>query len=134
MLGAESYLFDLSKFHKLSELRLTLHAMRFPAEPFVKMLSSIVDAQPPLCNLTLSLFTWRIWRFKGREAVWDAVDTTLVELSQAVRERSGINLVIQVSVNPLEYGPHDVRDILPRSGEKGLVRLVRNGNSTWELP
>lgn len=41
--------------------------------------------------------------------------------------------MIQVIVKPLEYGPHDVRDILPRLGEKGLVRLVRDGDSTLEL-
>lgn len=131
--GESSYLFDLSECHKLSELHVTLHAMGFPAKAFVKMLSSIANAQSRLQHLKFSLFTWRVWKFRDHGVGWDAVDMKLVELSQTVRERTGVDLVIQVTVNLLEYGPHDVRDILPRSGEKGLVRLVRDGDSTLEL-
>jgi hypothetical protein len=105
-----SYLFDLSNFHKLSELHITLHAMRFPAKPIAKMLSGIAEAQSRLHNLTFSLFTWRVWRFRDQEVGWDAVDIALVKLSQAVKGRSGVDLVTQVTVNLLEYGPHDVRD------------------------
>ena len=53
------------------------------------------------------------------------VDMALLELSQAVKERCGVDLLIRVIVKLLERGPHDVRDILPRSSEKGLVRLMR---------
>ena len=129
-----SYLFDLSKLHNLSELHVTLHAMRFPAAPFTKMLSSIVDAKPRLHSLTLSLFTWRFWKFRDSDVErWDAVDVTLLALSQAAKERFNIDLVIQVIVKLLECGPHDICDILPRLGEKGLVRLVRDGDSPLEF-
>ena len=129
-----SYLFDLSKLHNLSELHLSLHAMRFPATPFIKVLSSIADAKSRLDKLTLSLFTWRFWRFRDLDIErWGAVDKALVNLSQTVKEGFKVDLVIQVVVNLLEYGPHDVRDILPRLGEKGLVQLMRDGDSTLEL-
>jgi hypothetical protein len=122
-----SYLFDLSKFRNLSKLQITMHAMRFPVNPLVKMLSTISDLQ----NLTFTLFTWRVWRFKDRGIGWDAVDMTIVNLAQAVngeRSRSGgMEFAVEVRVNVLGYGPHDVRDILPRSGERGWVRLVREG-------
>jgi len=65
---------------------------------------------------------------------WDAVGVALVRLSGAMRERFEVGLVIQVVVNLLGYGPHDVRTILPRLGEQGLVQLVREGDSTLELP
>ena len=42
------------------------------------------------------------------------VGIVLAELPQAVRERSGVNLTIQVIVDLLECGPHRIRDILPR--------------------
>ena len=129
----DDYLFDLSNCHKLSELRITFHARRFPVKPFVKIFSSITEAQSRLQSLTFSLFTWRVWRFRNEEAGWDVVDASLVELSQAVKERSGVDLAIRVTVNVLEYGPHDVRDILPRSVEEGLVQLVRDGDVTLEL-
>ena len=129
-----SHLFDLSKLHNLSELHVTLHAMRFPATPFIKMLSSIADAESRLHNLKLSLFTWRFWRFRETDVErWDAVDVALVRLSRAIRERFGVGLVTQVAVNLLEYGPHDVRTILPRLGEQGLVQFMRDGDSTLEL-
>ena len=129
-----SYLFDLSNCHQLSELHITLHAMRFPAKQLVKMLSSVVDARLGLCDLTLRLFTWRSWNFMGRDVDrWDAVDMALVELSQVIRDRSGIDPSIQIIVNLLGYGPHNLRDILPRLGEKGLVRLTRDSDSTSEL-
>ena len=129
-----SHLFDLSKLHNLSELHVTLHAMRFPVTPFTKMLSSIADAESRLYNLKLSLFTWRFWRFREADVErWDAVDIALVRLSRAIRERCAVDLVTQVAVNLLEYGPHDVRTILPRSGEQGLVQLMRDGDSTLEL-
>ena len=129
-----SHLFDLSKLHNLSELHVTLHAMRFPATPFNKMLSSIADAESRLHNLKLSLFTWRFWRFRETDVErWDAVDVALVRLSRAIRERFGVGLVTQVAVNLLEYGPHDVRTILPRLGEQGLVQFMRDGDSTLEL-
>lgn len=130
-----SHLFDLSKLHNLSELHVALHAMRFPSAPFIEMFSSIADAEPRLHSLTLSLFTWRVWRFRETDVErWDAVDMALVQLSRAVKERFKVDLVIQVVVNLLEYGPHDVRDILPRLGGLGLVRLMRDGDSTLELP
>jgi hypothetical protein len=126
-----SYLFDLSKLHKLSDLGITFHAMRFPVKPFVKMLSSIAQSQSRLSNFELSLFTWRLWISQVPDAErWDAVDVAFVELSQAVRERSGMDLAVQVIVNPLECGPHDVRDVLPRLGEKGLVRLLRGDSNS----
>ena len=129
-----SHLFDLSKLHNLSELHVTLHAMRFPATPFIKMLSSIADAESRLHNLKLSLFTWRFWRFRETDVErWDAVDVALVRLSRAIRERFGVGLVTQVAVNLLENGPHDVRTILPRLGEQGLVQFMRDGDSTLEL-
>lgn len=129
-----SYLFDLSKLHNLSELHVTLHAMRFPSTPFTKMLSSIVHAKSRLHNFTLSLFTWRFWKFRDSDVErWDAVDVALLALSQATKERFNIDLVIQVIVKLLECGPHDVRDILPRLGERGLVRLVRDGDSSSEF-
>jgi len=129
-----SYLFDLSKLHNLSELHVTLHAMRFPVTPFNKMLSSIADAESRLRSLKLSLFTWRFWRFRATDVErWDAVDIALVRLSTAIRERFAVDLVTQVVVNLLEYGPHDVRTILPRSGDQGLVQLMRDGDSTFEL-
>ena len=129
-----SYLFDLSNLHELSELSVTFHAMRFPIKPFVRMLSSVALARSQLRCLALSLFTWRFWSFKDQDVDrWEAVDITLAELSQAVRERSGVDLAIRVIVNLLEYGPHDIRDILPRSGNRGLVRLVCDGDSTSDL-
>lgn len=129
-----SYLFDLSECHQLSEIHITLHAMRFPAKQLVKMLSSVVGARPLLRDLSLRLFTWRSWNFMGRDVDrWDAVDMALVELSQVIRDRSGTDPSIQVIVNLLGYGPHNLRDILPRLGEKGLVRLMRDGDSTSEL-
>lgn len=129
-----SYLFDLSKLHNLSELHVTLHAMRFPATPFIRMLSSIAGAESRLRNLTLSLFTWRSWRFTEPDVErWDAVDIALVELFQPIKERVKTDPVIQVIVNLLEYGPHDIRDILPRLGQRGLVQLTRDDDSILEL-
>lgn len=64
---------------------------------------------------------------------WDAVDMALVELSQVIRDTSGTDPSIQVIVNLLGYGPHNLRDILPRLGEKGLVRLTRDSDPTSEL-
>lgn len=128
------YIFDLSKLHNLSELRVTFHAMRFPAIPFIKMLSSIANAKSRLCNLTFSLFTWRFWKFKDPDVErWNGVDVALVELSRAVKERFEVDLVTRIIVRLSEYGPHDVRDILPRLAEKGLVRLIRDGDSTSDL-
>lgn len=40
-----------------------------------------------------------------------------------------MDLVIQITVNILEYGPHDVHGILPKSGEKGLVWLLCDGDA-----
>lgn len=130
-----SHLFDLSTLHELSNFHVTLHAMRFPVAPFTKMLTSIIDAQSRLRSLALSLFTWRFWRFGETDVErWDTVDTTLVRLSRGIKERFDAGLAIRVIVNLLEYGPHDVRDILPRLGGRGLVRLLRDGDSTLELP
>ena len=129
-----SYLFDLSKLHNLSELRVALHAMRFPVTPFIKMLSSIADAGSRLRNLTLPLLTWRFWKFRETDVErWDPVDVALVQLSKSIKEKFKVDLAIQVIVNVLEYGPHDVRDILPRLGGQGLVQLMRDGDSTLEL-
>lgn len=64
---------------------------------------------------------------------WALVDVALVELCQAVKKRSEVDLVVQVIAKVLEYGPHDIRDILPRLGGEGLVRLVREDDSTSEL-
>ena len=61
------------------------------------------------------------------------VDMALLELSRVVEERCGVDLVIRVSVKLLECGPHDVRDILPLSGERGLVRLIREGDLAPKL-
>jgi len=98
------------------------------------MLSSIADAETRLHSLKLSLFTWRFWRFRETDVEqWDAVDIALVGLSRAIRERFAVDLVTQVIVNLLEYGPHDIRTILPRLGDQGLVRLVRDGDSTLEF-
>ena len=108
--------------------------MRLPAKPFIKMLSSIVDSESRLRNLTLSLLTWRFWKFRATDVErWDAVDIALVQLSRVIEERFGVDLATQVIVNLLEYGPHDVRDILPRLGGQGLVQLMRDGDSTVEL-
>ena len=108
--------------------------MRLPAKQFTKMLSSITDAQSPLRHLTLTLFTWRLWEFSDSDVdKWALVDVALVELCQAIKKRSEVDLVVQVIAKVLEYGPHDIRDILPRLGGEGLVRLVREGDSTSEL-
>ena len=108
--------------------------MRFPVAPFIKMLSSIANAESRLHNLTLSLLTWRFWKFRQTDVErWDAVDIALVQLSRTIGVRFKAELVTQVVVNLLEYGPHDVRDILPRLGEQGLVQLMRDGDSTLEL-
>jgi len=129
-----SHLFDLSKLHGLSEFHVTLHAMRFPATTFNKMLSSIADAESRLHNLKLTLFTWRFWNFEETDVErWDAVDIALVRLSRTIRERFAVSLVTQVTVNLLEYGPHDIRTILPRLAEQGVVQLMRDGDSTLEL-
>jgi hypothetical protein len=127
-------LFNLAKLHNLSELHVTLHAMRLPVASLTEMLSSIADAESRLCDLTFSLFTWRRWRFAEPDVErWDVVDQALMQLSRVIKERLKVDLVIQVIVNVLEYGPHDVRDILPRLGAEGLVRLKRDGDSTLEL-
>jgi len=108
--------------------------MRFAAIPFTKMLSSIVDAESRLRNLTLVLFTWRTWTFRETDVErWDAADVALLRLSKAMRERFEVSMVTRIVANQLEYGPHDIRVILPRMGEQGLVQLVRSGDSTSEL-
>ena len=129
-----SYFFDLSKLHKLSEFHTTLHAIRLPFVPFVKMLSSVADAGSQLHNLTLSLFTWRVWNFSGPDTRrWAMVDMALLELSRVVEERCGVDLAIRVIVKLLECGPHDIRDILPLSGDKGLVRFIREDDFAPKL-
>jgi hypothetical protein len=40
--------FDLSNLNELSELNVAFHAMRFPVELFVKLLSSAANARSPL--------------------------------------------------------------------------------------